>query len=241
MVGELSLTALTMADPSTGWFEIVEVPDKTSRTVAELFDRTWLCRYPRPVGCTHDHGSEFFGSEFSELLTSYGIESKPTTVHNPQANFVERVHQTLENMLRTCELERYEFPEQDPWAAILAKCCWAIRSTVHLVLDATPTQLVFGRDMLFDLSARVSVDDLRNKKRAAALQNNQRENSKRVRYRYKEGEAVLLDKIGVKRKLDAPRAGPYNIERVYANGTVKIRKGIVSQKVNIRRISPYRS
>src|SRR6476661_10848974 len=64
---ERVLNALTMADPSTGWFEIVEVPDRTALTVAQLFDQVWLCRYPRPVRIIHDHGSEFLGDEFVEL------------------------------------------------------------------------------------------------------------------------------------------------------------------------------
>jgi hypothetical protein len=132
---ERVLNALTMADPSTGWFEIVEASDKKALTVAKLFDLTWLCRYPRPVRVIHDHGSEFIGDEFVELLQSYGIASVPTTVNNPQANFVERVHQTLWNMLRSQELTTYEFPESKPWDELLGKCAWAIRSTAHLVMD----------------------------------------------------------------------------------------------------------
>jgi hypothetical protein len=49
---ERVLNALTMADPSTGRFEIVEVSDKTTKTVALLFDCKWLCHYPRPVAVT---------------------------------------------------------------------------------------------------------------------------------------------------------------------------------------------
>ena len=81
-----------------------------------------------------------------------GLKSVSTTVKNPQANFVERVHQTLGNMLRSYQLEDHDFDYQDPWSQILANCAWAIRSTVHSVLNDTPAQIVFGRDMLFDLS-----------------------------------------------------------------------------------------
>jgi hypothetical protein len=55
-------------------------------------------------------------------------------------------------MLRSYELEDHDFDYQDPWSQILANCAWAICSTVHSVLNATPAQIVFGRDMLFDLS-----------------------------------------------------------------------------------------
>ena len=57
------------------------------------------------------------------MLSSYGIETVPTTVKNPQANYVERVHQTLGNMIRTYELDSdHEFDYEDPWSGILANC-----------------------------------------------------------------------------------------------------------------------
>ena len=45
---EITLLAMTMCDPATGWFEIVEVKNRASKTTAINLDRTWFCRYPRP-------------------------------------------------------------------------------------------------------------------------------------------------------------------------------------------------
>ena len=42
------------------------------------------------------------------------------------------------------------------------------------------------------------------------------------------------------RKLERPYDGPYEITEVFNNGTVAIQKGIVNERVNIRRIFPYR-
>jgi hypothetical protein len=44
---------------------------------------------------------------------------------------VERIHQTLGSMIRTYELEHFEFDYNDPWSQILANCEWAIHSTAH--------------------------------------------------------------------------------------------------------------
>ena len=33
--------------------------------------------------------------------------------------------------------------------------------------------------------------------------------------------------------------GPYPITEVYTNGTVRIQKGIVNERVNIRRLTPH--
>jgi hypothetical protein len=94
----------------------------------------------------------------------YGVQPIHTTIENPQANFVERVHQTLGNMIRTYELENFEFDYNDPWSQILADCAWAIRSTAHSISDSTPVQIVFLGDMLFDLSITTNYNELKNKK-----------------------------------------------------------------------------
>ena len=39
---------MTLVDPATGWFEITEIPDKTSARISQIFNSTWLVRYPRP-------------------------------------------------------------------------------------------------------------------------------------------------------------------------------------------------
>jgi hypothetical protein len=38
---------------------------------------------------------------------------------------------------------------------------------------------------------------------------------------------------------EAEYLGPFSIEKVYGNGTVKIKKGIITERVNIRLIKPY--
>ena len=54
-------------------------------------------------------------------------------------------------MLRTKNLEQYTFDNVDPWGELLASVAWDIRSTHHTTLQASPAQLVFGRDMLLDM------------------------------------------------------------------------------------------
>ena len=65
-----------------------------------LVNKCWFCRYPRPVEVVYDNGSEF-KLYFEHLLSTYGVERKPTSIKNPQANgILERTHQTFGNMLR---------------------------------------------------------------------------------------------------------------------------------------------
>ena len=142
-------------------------------------------------------------------------------------------------MIRTFELPDHDFDLEDPWSEIIASCAWALRSTVHTVLEATPGQIVFGRDMIFDTKFKEKWSTLREKKRAAITQNNERENSKRVRHTYKVNDMVLVSNDEIQRKLMPFRQGPYKVVRVYSNGTLKLQKGIYTQRVSIRRCTPY--
>jgi hypothetical protein len=77
---------------------------------------------------------------------------KNSTPFNPQSNgIIERVHLTLNDSLRTAEIDGREMDEKDPWGPFLASAAYAICSTFHTTLKATPGQLVFGRDMVLPI------------------------------------------------------------------------------------------
>ena len=143
-------------------------------------------------------------------------------------------------MLRAYDLDNQDLDEHDPFGEYLSGIAWAIRSTYHTVLDATPGQLVFGRDMIYDLTYVADFDRLRTRKQTLINRANRRENEKRIDYDYRVGDQVLLHKDGVLRKMASPMEGPYRIIEVFTNGTVKIQRGIVQERLNIRRIKPFR-
>ena len=100
-----TLHALTMIDPVTGWFKVISIPDKNAHTVMEVFNNTWLTRYPQPQYIGNDNSSEF-KVQFKQMCNNYGMKEKPSYSYNPQSNgIVERVHQVLGNALRTFEIE----------------------------------------------------------------------------------------------------------------------------------------
>jgi transposase InsO family protein len=89
-----------------------------------------------------DNGGEY-KNVFEELLNNYGIKKKNGTPFNPQSNgIIERVHLTLNDLLRTTEIYGREMDEKDPWGPFLSSAAYAIRSTIHTTLKATPGQLV---------------------------------------------------------------------------------------------------
>jgi hypothetical protein len=94
-----------MIDPATGWFKIVEVPNKSFDKIANLFEMTWLNKYLWPAQVVMDCGRKFMGDVIDLLKNHYHIAQKPITTQNPQANaMVECAHQTFHNMIQTHQL-----------------------------------------------------------------------------------------------------------------------------------------
>ena len=190
-----SLTCMTMIDPATGWFEVVEIMtfdldeltagndeyiDKSSARVSQLFNNTWLCRYLRPRKVVFDNGSEF-KQDFTPLLKDSDIEPVLTSVTNPQANApVERLHQVMLNMIVTNDLYNKVFNYIYPWGENLAYIAWEIRASYHRTIMDTSGQSVFGRDMLFNLTSVFDWQVATAAKQHQVDIDNVRENAKRV-------------------------------------------------------------
>ena len=236
----VKLLALTMIDRATGWSEFAIENDATAITNAILFDKEWLCRYPRPTIVIHDNGGEFIGREFQEMLASYGIAYRPTSVKNPQANaLIERTHLTMGDKLRTTIFEGEDW--KSDLDQELQTTAWAIRSTINSTSKHSPSHLALGRDMIFQTKVKINWESIKSNKRKLAIENNTRENLNRIDHNYNVGDKVLIILKGeeIRSKIQIRTEGPYEIIQVYNNGTVKINKGSYNEIINIRRIKPY--
>ena len=54
-------------------------------------------------------------------------------------------------MLRTAEIDMADSVTPDDVDIFIDNATWAIRSTYHTVLKASPSAAIFGRGMLFDI------------------------------------------------------------------------------------------
>ena len=102
-----------------------------------------------------------------------------------------------------------------------------------------PCQLVFGRYMLFNIPYTPNWENITAQKQKEIIKNNNAENKRRVDHDYAVNDNVLIYKDGIFRKLDGPFLGPFKIIQIYTNGTVRIQRGIVDERINIRRLTPY--
>jgi hypothetical protein len=206
--GEKELICKCVIDPATGWFEIRQYDDKQSITVANIVEQGWFSRYPWPTQITFDRGSEFIGQDFQTMRKEdYAIEAKPiVTIRNPQANaIVERVHhQGIGTIIRTFEeLESNYLDEEDPWKGILSAAAFAVRSTFHTTLRNTPGELVFGRDMIFNIKHEANWEFIRKRRQQLIEKNNEAENAKRIPHTYNIGDKVLIRR-GTEKSMKRP-------------------------------------
>ena len=171
---EYKIHILLMVDACTNWCELALIPTANSKTCAAQFDTNWLCRYPRPTEVGHDNGKEFMGEEFQELLVSYDIESKPTTVKNPTAqSLVERLNLTLGDHLR---VSIYSIDDwYDDVNHLIQACAWAIRTTVPSNCRYIPSQLTFGMDMIFRKHVKIDWQLLKSQRRNQTIASKKRE------------------------------------------------------------------
>jgi hypothetical protein len=66
-------------------------------------------------------------------------------VKNPRANFIlERMHQVIVQMLRTAENDTAKSVTPNEVNIFLDNAAWAICSTYHTVLKASPGTAIFG-------------------------------------------------------------------------------------------------
>ena len=181
----------------------------------------------------YDNGSEF-KKDFQPLVKDFSVKETCTSIKNPQSNAIlERIHQVVGSMLKTKDLVNIKFDELDMWNPILASVAYAIRCRNHSTLNATPGQLIFGRDMLLDLKFDPNYKQMWSQKQKRILYNNARENSKRISHDYKVGKYAYILKDGQYRKLEGDKKGPFRITEVFSNGTVRLQKGFVNERLNI--------
>jgi hypothetical protein len=123
---------------------------------------------------------------------------KPTTFKNLQANgILKRVHQVLSQMLCTAELDMANSVTPNGVDVFLDNAAWAIRSTYHTVLKASPGAAIFGQSILFNIPFVADWRKIGEGRQSLTDHGNQRKNAKCIDYDYKVGDKVLVINEGI--------------------------------------------
>jgi hypothetical protein len=125
-------------------------------------------------------------------------------VKNPQVNAtLEHVHQVHGQMLCIAEIDVAKSVTPDDVNVFLDNATWAICSTYHTVLKASPGAAIFGQDILFNILFVADWHKLGEYKQSLTDHSNQREDDQHIGYDYKVGDKVLVEKEGILRKAES--------------------------------------
>jgi hypothetical protein len=139
----------------------------------------------------------------------------------------------LGNLIRSFQLQdKLYYDPEDPWGGILMAVAFALRSTYHTTLQATPGQLIFGRNMVLNVQHLTDWTAIKARKQQIIHNNNQIENLKQIPHHYQVGDLVMLQSNRAN-KYEQPYSGPYRITQVNTNGTVCLKINAVTDTVKI--------
>ena len=101
------LQAVTMIDPTT--------PSAHVDLVSNIVELVWLTRNLLPSTVIVDRRNKILAEFKSMIQANYGIEIKPITSRNPQANSIsERVNQTIGNIIRIFKVQNMVLDDENP-------------------------------------------------------------------------------------------------------------------------------
>jgi hypothetical protein len=201
--------------------------------------------YAWPLQCIYIQGTKFTGAHFQVTLCCHGIQAKPTTVKNPQANaVVERLYQTITSSMRAALTASPPDLQQDInliVATVLQNAAYAIWAVIHHMLKAMPGSLVFHRDMILDILLVADLIEISQCRQQLIDQKTIKANPHCISHDFQPAEEVLVLTHNPD-KLEPRVHGPYRVEQVHVNGTITIRRAPgITQRINICRVKPYRS
>ena len=153
------------------------------------------------------------------------------------------MHQTVENVLRVLihgNPPKTMSKTKDIVYKVLSTAIHAMRITVATTLGSAPGSLAFAQDMFLNVPLVADWQTIARKREPHVNENLRRANQKRRQYDYAAGEQVPK-KVHNPNSLGVRTNGPYTSQCVHVNGTrtIVLRPG-VTERINIRRIVPYR-
>jgi hypothetical protein len=144
------------------------------------------------------------------------------------------------NMLRTAEIDSVNSVKPSDTNFFLSDTVWAIHSTHHTVLKASPGAAIFGPDMLFDFLFIADWNKIGEHRQLLTDHNTDHENEGRIDNDYQVGQKVLVRDDSILRKAESMyHREPWTITSVHTNETIRFQCGNNSKRMNIQRVKPF--
>jgi hypothetical protein len=143
-------------------------------------------------------------------------------------------------MLRISEIDIANTIYECDMADFLTNAAWAVCSIYLTVPKTIPGAEIFGRGMLFDLPFLADWSKIEECRQKQTDKNTVKENSGHIDWDYQRGDKVLVIKYGILRKSESwYDREPWTIMSVHTNVTIRIQCLTKSERLNIRRVTPY--
>ena len=246
-----------ITDAFSKYAEIVAIPNKEAKTVADAIFDNWITRFSTPSQIVTDNGKEFCNQICKKLFSRLQILHSTTTPYHPQSNAgAEIFNKTLKRYLQS--FLSAPFLEWEQYLPAIRIC---YNTSVSKATQASPFSLVFGINPnmpFFDLEKYVDYDETRHnvdqlvrlfQARDLARLNNLEykksyERTYNQQYQVKKSQLQVGDQVFLQVQSDPkyknaklhPRySGPYEIRDLRQNvATLLTEKGL--KKVNLNRL-----
>ena len=87
---------------------------------------------------------------------------------------------------------------------VIANVGFAMHVTYHTAINASPSQVIFGCDMIFPMRYVANWKDIQQCQKERIREDNERENRNRVHYNYEIGNQVFIRR-GIKFRENVPK------------------------------------
>ena len=241
---------IVATDYVTKWAEAKALPDNTAKSTAWFLYDQVIARFGCPLEIVSDRGGHFINEIMEQLAKTFMIKHRKSTPYYPRCNGqAESTNKTLKGILtKIVQDEPYDWDRKlvsALWAYRTAfkittnqtpfRLAYGQEAVVPLEFMVPSLRIAVEHDLDYNVVLRarleklLTLDELRQ--RAVWCQQivqNRRKNwhDKHIKPReYKKGDLVLLyqSRLGPKKpNLTIAWAGPYQIDWVYTNGSVKL-------------------
>ena len=153
---------------------------------------------------------------------------------------MECIHHTIGNIIHIFEIQEMDLDNENPWEGILSSTIFAIRSKVHTTTQHTPSQIVFGRDVILNIKQEAKWQLIKQHKQALLNKSNQKYICWRQSLVCQIRDRIFLKNAWkTKFNLDA-YIGCYLVTEVQNNGTVCVCNGNVIDTYNLSNITTFK-
>lgn len=240
---------IVLVDFCTRYVVAEAIRDATAKTVSQFIEKVALQYEPKAI--LSDRGSEFKG-DFTSVLQRYEIKYMQSSPRHPKCNgMVERVNQSLSQLMRTIITER----NHSDWAEALPYAVHAYNTSIHEITRYSPHFLLYGVEprlgtalgevtMAWEIrpepdiiACRAEACQRTEKHRAVTKK---RYDAHRSPVTLKPGDLVMVEIAtqlrGLSKRLAPRRRGPFEVTEVYDNNTVRIKgEHAGTTRINVER------